>query len=69
MGFTKNMGGVDRLTRLLFAAVFIGNAIYFGWTWALIIGAVLGVTALIGICPAYLPLNISTVGLPHGKQR
>jgi hypothetical protein len=61
----KNMGTVDRVVRVVFAAVIA--ALYFGGhiagLTALILGvvaAVLLVTSLVGICPGYLPFHFST---------
>jgi len=61
----KNMGIVDRLIRIL-VAVFIG-VLYFtdriGGALAIILGIVAVVfllTSLVGHCPAYGPLKLST---------
>ena len=55
-----NVGGIDRILRIVvglalivLAFLNIGNP----WTW---VGVVPLVTGLIGWCPAYLPLGIST---------
>ena len=55
-----NVGGIDRILRIVIglalivlAFLNIGNP----WTW---VGVVPLVTGLIGWCPAYLPLGIST---------
>jgi hypothetical protein len=60
----KNMGGIDRIVR---AIVGIGLLILAFWvvTGALqiifwIVAAILLVTALVGICPAYMPFHFST---------
>ena len=55
-----NLGFTDRAIRLLFAAVLIGNGLYFGWIWATVIGVIIGVSGLLGRCPVYLPFGIST---------
>ena len=62
---TKNMGLVDRVVRILVAAVvaylYISGGIG-GWQ-ALVLGivaVVFVVTSAIGFCPAYLPFKIST---------
>lgn len=63
---TKNVGNIDRMVRLVIAAAAIW--LFFsgarpGWEYAaLIVGVVLGVTALIGVCPAYKMLKIDTTG-------
>jgi len=63
----KNMGNVDRAIRLL---IVVGIGVLYltgrlSGTWALILGVVGGVffaTSLIGVCPAYKLLKISTLG-------
>ncbi len=62
---TKNMGVVDRVARILVAAViawlYISGAIG-GWL-ALVLGivaVVFVVTSAIGYCPGYVPFKIST---------
>ena len=60
----KNMGGIDRIVR---AIVGIGLLILAFWVvngalqiifW--ILAAILLITALVGICPAYMPFHFST---------
>lgn len=67
MSTKRNMGIVDRVIRFLFALVFLGNGVYFGWSWVIVVGLLLGTTAAVGVCPAYLPFGISTVGLPTSR--
>jgi hypothetical protein len=62
----KNMGKLDRGIRII-AAVVIA-VLYFGDQISGILGAVLGVialilllTSLVGYCPLYVPLKIATV--------
>jgi uncharacterized membrane protein len=65
MEFKKNMGTLDRIIRLLIVAVivvlyFTGNisglaAIILG-----ILAVVFVVTSLVGFCPLYVPLGLST---------
>lgn len=64
---TKNMGTIDRGLRIA-AAVLIA-ILYFAHvisgTLAIILLVVAGVfilTSFIGVCPAYIPLKISTLG-------
>ncbi|MGB0681905.1 MAG: YgaP family membrane protein [Magnetovibrionaceae bacterium] len=57
---TKNVGGIDRILRIvvglaLIAIVFVGPQTPWGW-----VGVVPLATALIGWCPAYLPFGIKT---------
>ena len=63
----KNMGKIDRMIRMLLAIVVIilymtgsisgAAAIILG-----IMALVFIVTSLIGFCPLYVPLKISTIG-------
>jgi hypothetical protein len=60
-----NMGAVDRLIRIVLAAVVIG--LYFtgrisGYPAVIlgIVAVVFLVTSAIGYCPAYVPLKLST---------
>lgn len=57
---SKNVGGIDRILRIvagivLIALAFTGVVGVWGY-----IGAVPLLTGLIGWCPAYLPLGIKT---------
>ena len=61
----KNMGTVDRIIRLIIAAIIAG--LYFtgqiNGTVAIVLGIVAVaflVTSLFGWCPSYLPFGIST---------
>lgn len=63
---TRNVGKVDRLVRLVIAAaavwLFLAGARP-AWEYvALIVGVVLGVTAVTGVCPAYRLLKLDTTG-------
>ncbi len=61
----KNMGQVDRILRIVIA-VLIGALYYMGKvegtlaTVLLVIGAVFLVTSLVGSCPLYSALGLST---------
>jgi|GEM_PF-118424 len=64
---TKNMGHADRLIRTLLAVVII--VLYITKVLTGTLAVVLGVIAIIflltsaiGVCPAYLPLKLSTLG-------
>jgi hypothetical protein len=66
MSMKKNMGSIDKLVRVLVAAVIA--VLYFTnqitGTVALILGIVAVVfllTSAIGFCPLYLPLKLSTI--------
>jgi hypothetical protein len=58
---TRNVGGIDRVIRLVLGAVILwaglGGGHWWGWIGVIPIG-----TALVGWCPAYMPLKISTCG-------
>ncbi|MEZ5773345.1 MAG: DUF2892 domain-containing protein [Hyphomicrobiaceae bacterium] len=59
---TRNVGGLDRIIRIivglaLIAIVFVGPQTPWGW-----IGVVPLVTGLIGWCPPYSLLGINTCG-------
>ncbi|WCL49496.1 YgaP family membrane protein [Leptospira sp. GIMC2001] len=62
-----NMGTIDRIVRALLALIVAG--LYFGGFISGTIAIVLGViaivllgTSLVGSCPLYIPLKISTKG-------
>ena len=57
----KNVGGIDRVVRLVAGGALVAWALTGGPVWAWI-GVVPILTALIGFCPAYCPLGISTCG-------
>ncbi len=61
----QNMGLIDRIVRLIVAAA--AGVLYFTGVvtgiWGIVILAVGGifiVTAVIGVCPLYMPFGIST---------
>jgi hypothetical protein len=63
----KNMGRLDRTIRLLCALVIAGLLLAglirgLAATILIIIAALLVITTLVGFCPAYAPLKISTKG-------
>ena len=64
---SKNMGTIDRGIRLTLAAVMV--VLYLtgviSGVWAIIMGilaVIFVVTSLIGFCPLYAPLKLSTRG-------
>lgn len=64
---TKNMGTVDRGLRFAVAAVvlilFLTHQISGGLAIVLgVVAVVLVVTSFVGVCPAYLPFKLSTLG-------
>jgi len=61
----KNMGGADRIIRVILAIVFA--ALYFtgtvSGTWGLVLvvlGGVFMATSVVSFCPLYLPFGINT---------
>ncbi len=65
----RNVGGIDRLLRLLIGGVLLAYALPIGfpatgWNWVGWFGIVPLLTALVGFCPAYVPFGISTCKTP-----
>ena len=67
MKLEKNMGTTDSIIRFILAAIF--TALYFTGTVSgtfgivlLVLAAVFALTAVVRICPLYLPFNWSTTG-------
>lgn len=62
----RNVGNIDRVVRLVIAAAAIW--LFFSgerpsWEYAaLIVGVILGATALLAVCPVYRVLKIDTTG-------
>ena len=56
---TCNVGGADRIVRILAGLVIIGLGVYFKSWWGAVGIIPLG-TGLIRWCPAYVPFGIST---------
>ena len=54
-----NMGKLDRTVRFIAGVAIIGIGLYFKSWWGLV-GLLPIVTSIIGWCPAYVPLGIST---------
>lgn len=54
-----NVGGIDRILRIVVGAALIVWALMGGPVWAWI-GVLPVATGLIGWCPAYLPFGIKT---------
>lgn len=64
---TKNMGIIDRSIRavagIILAAVAVAAALPSPWNIvAAVVAAVLLLTSIVGFCPAYWPLKLSTLG-------
>jgi hypothetical protein len=65
----KNMGTIDRIIRILLAIVFF--ILYMTGSITGVAAIILGIlaivfilTSLVGFCPLYVPLKISTTGKP-----
>lgn len=56
---SKNIGKIDKIIRLVIGILIALIGIYYNSWWGLIALLPIG-TALIGSCPAYCPLGIST---------
>ncbi len=61
----KNMGGIDRIIRIIFALVIV--LLYFSNTISgttgiilLVLAGILLATSLVSICPLYRPFGINT---------
>lgn len=62
---TANVGTVDRILRVIAGVTLIAFAVGYifpatGWNWLGWIGVVPLLTAILGTCPAYTILGIST---------
>lgn len=55
----KNVGGMDRILRIVLGIILLGLGFYFKSWWGLI-GLVPLLTAIVGFCPLYVPLKKST---------
>lgn len=64
----KNMGGTDRIVRLILGLAIVAAGVYYKSWWGAI-GAVPILTAMVGSCPAYLPFGISTMGRKPADKR
>ncbi len=54
-----NVGGIDRLLRIVTGLVFLGAGYYLKSWWGLV-GFLPIITGFFRFCPAYLPLGLST---------
>jgi hypothetical protein len=59
IAMTQNVGGVDRIVRIVAGLAIMAAGIYFQNWWGAI-GIVPLLTGALGWCPAYLPFKIST---------
>ncbi|MFV0296802.1 MAG: DUF2892 domain-containing protein [Hyphomicrobiaceae bacterium] len=66
---TANVGGIDRILRIvvglvLIALVFVGPQTSWGW-----LGVIPLATGLLGRCPLYVPFGLSSCPLGGGKGK
>lgn len=59
-----NVGGIDRILRILAGLAILGAGYYFKSWWGLI-GIVPILTGTFRFCPAYLPFGLSTCAKPE----
>jgi hypothetical protein len=57
-----NVGGLDRIIRLMAGLAILGAGFYFK-SWLGLIGIVPILTAIFRFCPAYLPIGLNTCSL------
>ncbi len=59
---TKNVGSIDRILRIILAVALLGFAFFSGhpYAWVGYIGIIPLITALIGNCPVYSLVGLST---------
>jgi len=62
-----NVGGIDRILRILAGIAILGAGYYFKSWWGLI-GIIPLLTAMFRFCPAYLPIGLSTCAKPEEKK-
>lgn len=54
-----NVGGIDRILRIILGLGLLGAGFYFKSWWGLV-GLLPILTAVVRFCPAYLPLGLNT---------
>jgi sulfite exporter TauE/SafE len=59
----NNVGGIDRILRVILGILMISAGVYFHSWWGAI-GAVPLLTGLIRLCPLYLPFGLSSCAVP-----
>lgn len=60
MKLTQNVGGIDKVLRLIGGAALIGAGAFTGMWWLAIIGGILFLTGLLGRCGLYYLLGVNT---------
>ena len=61
-----NVGGIDRILRVIIGLGLLGAGYYFKSWWGLV-GLVPILTGVIRFCPAYLPFGLSTCAQKQEK--
>lgn len=64
----SNVGGADRIVRVILGVAIVAAGVYYKSWWGAI-GAVPILTASIGWCPIYTPFGMSTCGTKKSPQR
>lgn len=59
MTMKPNVGGLDRLIRILAGLALLGAGLWFRSYWGLL-GLLPLLTGLVRVCPAYLPFGLSS---------
>ncbi|MEZ5714408.1 MAG: DUF2892 domain-containing protein [Paracoccaceae bacterium] len=62
---SKNVGGIDRILRIVIGALLILGALM-GYGWWMWIGVVPLATGLLGWCPPYALLGLNTCPMKKG---
>jgi hypothetical protein len=63
----QNVGGIDRILRIVLGLALLGAGLAFKSWWGLVgLGPLL--TAAIGWCPAYLPFGLNTCPAKSGPK-
>lgn len=67
--FKKNVGGIDRVIRIILGIVIIGAGVYFQSWWGLL-GVVVLLTGVFSFCGLYALIGVSTcpVEPPKAEQ-
>ncbi|GIV24398.1 MAG: hypothetical protein KatS3mg026_0090 [Bacteroidia bacterium] len=60
MRLTQNVGGIDKIARIVGGLALVGAAVYLGMWWLAAAGALLALTGLVGRCGLYYLLGINT---------
>jgi hypothetical protein len=63
-----NVGGIDRILRIIAGLALLGAGLAFKSWWGLI-GLVPLLTAVLGWCPAYIPLGLNTCAVKSDAKK